>query len=276
MLRIAVYGKGGIGKSTTVSNLAAVLALRGMRVMQVGCDPKADSTFLLMHGRRIPTVLDRMRADVPPVLGDVVFEGFAGVLCAEAGGPPPGTGCAGRGVITAFEQLDELNAYERFAPDVVLYDVLGDVVCGGFSLPLRGAYTDVVYVVTSGEMMSLYAASNIGSALTRFKARGYARLGGLVLNRRNVEGERDLVRRLALEMDTRIAGDIPRSSAVHACEQASCTVVEGAPESDAARAYEALADTVTEAAGGVEQTKPGDAPADGACGVGGREDFHVR
>ena len=242
MLKVAVYGKGGIGKSTTVSNVAAALALRGLKVVQIGCDPKADSTYLLMAGRRIPTVLDLMRTGRPLSLRDVVHEGFAGVQCVEAGGPLPGTGCAGRGIITAFEQLDELHAYEAFEPDVVLYDVLGDVVCGGFSLPLRGEHSDVVYVVTSGEMMAMYAASNIAQAVERFKARGYARFGGLVLNRRNVEDEEDLVRKLACELGTEVVGDIPRSSDVHACEQKRCTVMEGAPACEAARAYGRLAD----------------------------------
>lgn len=264
MLRIAVYGKGGIGKSTTVSNLAAVLAGRGFTVMQIGCDPKADSTYVLMHGERIPSVLDLMRENAQPTLADAVHRGYAGVLCVEAGGPMPGTGCAGRGIITAFEQLAALHAYEEFSPDVVLYDVLGDVVCGGFSLPLRGEHSDVVYVVTSGEMMSMYAASNIASALDRFKARGYARFGGLVLNRRNVADERELVEKLAGELGTRIVADIPRSDDVHACEQRMCTVVEGAPQSAATHAYEELANAVLDEAG-LPPTKPA---AQGGAGRG--------
>ena len=175
-------------------------------------------------------------------LGCEVVQSVPSGQCVEAGGPLPGTGCAGRGIITAFEQLDELHAYEAFEPDVVLYDVLGDVVCGGFSLPLRGEHSDVVYVVTSGEMMAMYAASNIAQAVERFKARGYARFGGLVLNRRNVEDEEDLVRKLACELGTEVVGDIPRSSDVHACEQKRCTVMEGAPACEAARAYGRLAD----------------------------------
>ena len=243
--------RGGIGKSTTVSNVAAALALRGYTVMQIGCDPKADSTYVLMAGRahshRCSTSCGRRRR--PPRSRTPCTRGFAGVLCVEAGGPTPGTGCAGRGVITAFEQLAALHAYEGLAPDIVLYDVLGDVVCGGFSLPLRGEHSDVVYVVTSGEMMSMYAASNIAQALERFKARDYARFGGLVLNRRDVADERALVESLADELGTGIVADVPRSADVHACEQETLTVVEGAPASAAARAYGALADAVLDEAG---------------------------
>ena len=155
MKRIAFYGKGGIGKSTIASNISAALATTGMTVMQIGCDPKSDSTKNLTGGRRIPTVLDVMRQKKGNIcLDDIVTPGFGGVLCVEAGGPVPGTGCAGRGIITAFEQLEELGAYSEYSPDVVIYDVLGDVVCGGFAMPIRQGYADEVCIVTSGEMMS--------------------------------------------------------------------------------------------------------------------------
>ena len=165
MKKIAIYGKGGIGKSTTVSNISAALAERGLRVMQIGCDPKADSTRNLTDGRSINTVLDVLRSKPEPALEELVTIGAFGVCCVEAGGPQPGVGCAGRGIITAFEKLEALSAYDVHKPDIVLYDVLGDVVCGGFAMPIRGGYADRVYIVTSGEMMSLYAASNIANAV---------------------------------------------------------------------------------------------------------------
>ena len=166
MIKIAIYGKGGIGKSTTATNISAALAEQGLRVMQIGCDPKSDSTKALTGGRAIPTVLDTIRDKGMEgvTLPEIVFEGYCGVLCVEAGGPTPGIGCAGRGIITAFEMLENLGAYEKYKPDVVLYDVLGDVVCGGFAMPIREGYADKVFIVTSGEMMALYAASNIASA----------------------------------------------------------------------------------------------------------------
>jgi len=244
MLKIAIYGKGGIGKSTTASNISAALAARGMRVMQIGCDPKADSTRVLMRGR-IPTVLGVMQERGDDVaLGDIVFESPSGVLCVESGGPTPGIGCAGRGIITAFELLENLGAFERFRPDAVIYDVLGDVVCGGFAMPIRGGYAKKVFIVTSGEMMAMYAASNIATALRNFGKRGYAQFGGLVLNCRNVENERALVERLASEEGTRIIGVVPRSAVVQEAEDMPSTVIEAFNESAQAQAYRDLADEI--------------------------------
>jgi nitrogenase iron protein NifH len=172
MIKIAIYGKGGIGKSTITSNLAVALTQIGYLVMQIGCDPKSDSTRTLMGGKRIPTVLEQIRQkDTEICLDDIVYKGCSGVLCVEAEGPTPGIGCAGRGIITAFEKMAELNAYEVYKPDIVLYDVLGDVVCGGFAMPLREKYADIVFIVTSGEMMSIYAASNIAQAVMNFSSR---------------------------------------------------------------------------------------------------------
>ncbi len=241
MRRIAVYGKGGIGKSTTVGNVSAALAGRGLKVIQIGCDPKADSTCAIA-GRRIPTVLETMRDNPDPELEDIVFEGDGGVLCVECGGPRPGVGCAGRGIIAAFEQLEDLDMIGVYRPDVILYDVLGDVVCGGFAMPIRNGYARDVFVVTSGEMMSLYAASNIAYAVNDLTHDGYARLGGLIQNSRGVKDEDALVDRAAEEMGTRVVHRLPRDPAVQRCEDRGTTVVRGEPESAMAASYRELAD----------------------------------
>jgi nitrogenase iron protein NifH len=245
MKKVAVYGKGGIGKSTTVANLAAALSLRGLKVMQIGCDPKADSTKYVMRGVRIPTVLDCMKRQSEGIgLTDLVYTGFNGVLCAEAGGPTPGIGCAGRGIITAFEKLEELRAFETYQPDIVLYDVLGDVVCGGFAMPLREGYAEDVYIVTSGEAMALYAAVNIATAVNQFRSRGYARLKGLILNSREIPDEVALVKQTATELDTKIIQQIPRDHIVQKAEAMGLTVVEAFLDSAQSLVYQDLASRI--------------------------------
>ena len=245
MIKIAVYGKGGIGKSTTVSNVAAALAEKGMTVMQIGCDPKADSTIQLRHGREMCTVLDLYNEKKQDLkLEDMATTGYQGVICVEAGGPTPGLGCAGRGIITALEKLKETGAYETYKPDIVLYDVLGDVVCGGFSMPMRKGYADKVFIITSGENMAIHAGANIAMAVQNFKNRGYASLGGIILNRRNVKREEEKVQELAEDFHSSTIGYLSRSELVMAAEEQKKTLMECYPDSEMADEYRALSEAV--------------------------------
>ena len=242
MIRIAVYGKGGIGKSTTVSNVAAALAETGLKVMQIGCDPKADSTILLRHGESVPAVLDLYNEKKQALqLEDMIRIGYNGVICVEAGGPTPGLGCAGRGIITALEKLKELGAYDVYKPDVVIYDVLGDVVCGGFSMPMRNGYADKVFIITSGENMAIHAAANIAMAVDNFKNRGYAELGGFILNRRDVPREEEKVEELAEDFRTSVIGTLSHSELVPLSEEQKKALMECYPDSAMAEEYRTLA-----------------------------------
>ena len=247
MIKLAVYGKGGIGKSTCTANLAAAFAVRGKKVIQIGCDPKADSTINLLGGTPVTPVMDYLRDhdDEPDSLEQISQRGFGGILCIETGGPTPGLGCAGRGIITTFSLLHELRLFERFQPDVVLYDVLGDVVCGGFAAPIREGYADQVLIVTSGEKMALYAANNINRAVQNFADRSYAKVRGIIMNRRNVAGEESKVRAFAESAGLDIAADIPRSDDITKYEDIGKTVIEGNPDCDTAKCFFALADRLT-------------------------------
>ena len=245
MMKLAFYGKGGIGKSTAVSNLAAVFSSMGLRVMQIGCDPKADSTISHLSGFKIPAVLDVIRERNNDFsLDDVIFQGDDGVFCVEAGGPVPGLGCAGRGIVAALEKLEEKEAFHIYHPDIVLYDVLGDVVCGGFTMPMRKGYADRVYILTSGEKMSVYAAANIAMAVENFRGRGYASLGGLILNHRNGDGESLPVKELAEEFHTEITGEISLSPEIRLAEKENCTVVSAYPDSAASKQFRILAENI--------------------------------
>lgn len=246
MLKLVIYGKGGIGKSTMTSNLAAAFAYLGKKVIQIGCDPKADSTLNLLGGKLLEPVMNYLREhdDDPQAIEEISRVGYGGVLCIETGGPTPGLGCAGRGIIATFDLLEDMGLFEQYEPDVVLYDVLGDVVCGGFAAPIREGYADQVLIVTSGEKMALYAANNINTAVKNFADRSYAEVKGVILNRRNVPGEEEKVRAFAEERGLAIVGDIPRSDDINRFEEEGKTVVEGNPELPISQVFIQLAQTL--------------------------------
>ncbi|AGK98882.1 AAA family ATPase [Clostridium pasteurianum] len=238
---IAIYGKGGIGKSTTTSNISAALAEAGYRVIQIGCDPKSDSTNTLRGGNYLPTVLDSLRESNHVKLEDISVVGFGGVLCIEAGGPVPGVGCAGRGINAAVSLLQELNVFEKYEADYVLYDVLGDVVCGGFAVPIRDGITDRAYVVSSSDFMAIYAANNLFKAINKYAPSGGAKLGGVIANGLTATYSESLVNDFASRTGTKVVGYVPRSLVVSQSELYGKTVIEANPESEHADIYRNLA-----------------------------------
>jgi nitrogenase iron protein NifH len=243
MRKIAIYGKGGIGKSTTTQNTVAGLAEMGKKVMVVGCDPKADSTRLLLGGLSQKSVLDTLREEGEDVeLADVRFPGYANTMCVESGGPEPGVGCAGRGIITSINLLEQLGAYhESEKLDYVFYDVLGDVVCGGFAMPMREGKAKEIYIVCSGEMMAMYAANNICKGIVKFAEAGGVRLGGLICNSRNCVNEKEMIQELARQLGTQMIYFVPRDNMVQKAEINRKTVIDYAPEHCQADEYRALA-----------------------------------
>lgn len=243
---LAIYGKGGIGKSTTTSNIAAALAEGGYRVVQIGCDPKSDSTNTLRGGNYLNTVLDRTRDGGSIKLADIAAVGFRGVVCVEAGGPVPGVGCAGRGINAAIQLLQELRLFEEVRPDVVLYDVLGDVVCGGFAVPIREGLTDRVYVVSSADFMAVYAANNLFKAINKYAPSGGARLGGIIANSVVPGHSRGLIDDFARRTGTRAVDYVPRSPTVVQAELYGQTVIEASPTSPQADVYRKLARAILE------------------------------
>lgn len=252
MRQIAIYGKGGIGKSTVSSNLSVALRERGLAVMQVGCDPKRDSTRSLTGGRMIPTVLETLRDHLRAgrdqsaiALGDIVFAGAEGVHCVESGGPEPGVGCAGRGVLTALQILKDLHAFDTFQLDVVVYDILGDVVCGGFAQPIRAGYAQEIYLLCSGAFMSIYAANNIAKGVQRLARRGDTGLAGVICNSAGQEAfERSVLSAFAERLGTRLIHFVPRSPAIQACEVEGQTVLQHSPRSPEADVFRELAQRV--------------------------------
>ena len=247
----AIYGKGGIGKSTTTQNLVAALAEQGQKVMIVGCDPKADSTRLILHAKAQNSIM-QMASDAGSVedleLEDVLKVGYRDIKCVESGGPEPGVGCAGRGVITAINFLEEEGAYDEDL-DFVFYDVLGDVVCGGFAMPIRENKAQEIYIVMSGEMMAMYAANNISKGILKYANSGGVRLGGLVCNERQTDKEWELSDALAKMLGTKLIHFIPRDNIVQHAELRRMTVIEYAPDSKQAGEYRSLATKVHNNAG---------------------------
>ena len=248
MRKVAIYGKGGIGKSTTTQNTVAGLVEAGKKIMIVGCDPKSDSTRLMLDGLAQKTVLDTLREEGEDVeLEDVRKAGYGGVLCTESGGPEPGVGCAGRGIITSINLLEQLGAYdEEQNLDYVFYDVLGDVVCGGFAMPIREGKAQEIYIVVSGEMMAMYAANNICKGIVKFAQSGGVRLGGLICNSRQVDNEEEMILQLAKRLGTQMIHFVPRHNMVQQAEINRKTVIDFAPDHPQADEYRTLSKKMDE------------------------------
>ncbi|MES9995618.1 nitrogenase iron protein [Desulfovibrio aminophilus] len=246
MRKIAIYGKGGIGKSTTTQNTVAGLAEMGRKVMVVGCDPKADSTRLLLGGLAQKSVLDTLRDEGEDVdLADIRKPGYGSTWCVESGGPEPGVGCAGRGIITSINMLEQLGAYDQSEGlDYAFYDVLGDVVCGGFAMPIRDGKAEEIYIVCSGEMMAMYAANNICKGIMKYAQSGNVRLGGLICNSRNVDNEKEMIEELARKIGTQMIYFVPRDNMVQRAEINRKTVIEYDPQATQADHYRSLAKAI--------------------------------
>lgn len=239
--QIAIYGKGGIGKSTTTSNISAALSVAGYKVLQIGCDPKSDSTVTLRGGEYIPTILDTLREKKTIKVDDLVFSGFNGVYCVEAGGPAPGVGCAGRGIITAVELLKQQKVFESLDLDFVIYDVLGDVVCGGFAVPIREGIAEHVFTVTSSDFMAIYAANNLFSGIKKYSNSGGALLGGVIANSVNAQYSRHIIDDFVARTNTQVVEYVPRSITVTQSELQGKTAIEAFPDSEQALVYKNLA-----------------------------------
>lgn len=244
--QIAIYGKGGIGKSTTTSNISAALSVAGYKVMQFGCDPKSDSTNTLRGGKYIPTVLDTLRDKNVVKASEVIYEGFNGIYCVEAGGPAPGVGCAGRGIITAVQLFKQQRVFEELDLDFVIYDVLGDVVCGGFAVPIREGIAEHVFTVSSADFMAIYAANNLFKGIKKYSNSGGALLGGVIANSINAPYAKEIVDDFVKQTNTQVIEYIPRSVTVTQSELQGKTTIEAAPDSQQAKVYKSLAQKIAE------------------------------
>jgi nitrogenase iron protein NifH len=241
---IAIYGKGGIGKSTTSSNISAALSEKGYHVMQIGCDPKSDSTNTLRGGRSMPTVLDTLRSGKRIETNEIVHKGFNGILCVEAGGPEPGVGCAGRGIIAAIELLKQRKIFDEYSPDVVIYDVLGDVVCGGFAMPIREGVAEQVYTVSSSDFMAIYAANNLFKGINKYANNGGALFSGIIANSINNPVSKEIIEDFSKQTKSTIVGFVPRSLTVTKSELKGKTVIEADPYSEQANIYRSISEKI--------------------------------
>jgi len=244
--QIAIYGKGGIGKSTTTSNISAALAKQGYKVMQFGCDPKADSTNTLRGGDYIPTILDSLQENNHLKASSVIFEGFGGVYCVEAGGPAPGVGCAGRGIITSVQLFKQQKVFEELDLDIVIYDVLGDVVCGGFAVPIREGIAEHVFTVSSADFMAIYAANNLFKGIHKYSNSGGALLGGLIANSMAPNYTKEIIDDFVERTKTQVIEYVPRSVTVTQSELQGKTTIEAFPDSAQAAVYNSLAKKIAE------------------------------
>lgn len=244
--QIAIYGKGGIGKSTTTSNISAALVEAGYKVMQFGCDPKSDSTNTLRGGEYIPSVLDLLRENSRVDAHDAIFQGFGGIYCVEAGGPQPGVGCAGRGIITAVQLLKQQDVFEELDLDYVIYDVLGDVVCGGFAVPVREGIAEHVFTVSSADFMAIYAANNLFRGIQTYSNKGGALLGGVIANSINTDFHREIIDDFVEKTQTQVVEYVPRSLTVTQAELQGKTTIEANPRSEQAAIYRRLAQRIAE------------------------------
>jgi nitrogenase iron protein NifH len=244
--KIAIYGKGGIGKSTTTSNISAALVEAGYKVLQFGCDPKSDSTNTLRDGKYIPTVLDLLRQKSKVDAHEAIFQGFKGIYCVEAGGPAPGVGCAGRGIITAVELLKQQNIFEELDLDIVIFDVLGDVVCGGFAVPIREGIAEHVFTVSSSDFMAIYAANNLMKGIQKYSNAGGALFGGVIANSINNQYQQAIIDDFTQQTGTQVVEYIPRSITVTQSELSGRTTIEAQPDSRQADIYRSLATKISE------------------------------
>jgi nitrogenase iron protein NifH len=244
--QIAIYGKGGIGKSTTTSNISAALSTAGYKVMQFGCDPKSDSTNTLRGGKYIPTVLDTLREKSVVKAHEVIYQGFNGIYCVEAGGPAPGVGCAGRGIITAVQLFKQQKVFEELDLDYVIYDVLGDVVCGGFAVPIREGIAEHVFTVSSADFMAIYAANNLFKGIKKYSNSGGALLGGVIANSINAPYAKEIIDDFVKQTNTQVVEYVPRSVTVTQSELQGKTTIEAAPDSKQADVYRSLANKIAE------------------------------